>query len=84
MVERKMDGDNEAIEMEFERDLEGSNRRPGGGSKIFEKGGSDKHIHNWGRHAPSRDSNGVWGSADSPTTGIWGFAPAAFLLCVYI
>ena len=27
---------------------------------------------------PSRDSKGVWVSADSPTIGVWGEAPAAF------
>ena len=29
---------------------------------------------------PSRDSKGVWESADSPTSGVWGEALAAFLL----
>ena len=46
---------------------------PRGGSRILGKGGSDKYIHNWGRvregACPSRDSKGVWGEA-----------PAAFLL----
>ena len=55
-----------------------------GGSRIMEKGGSDKYIHNWGGYgrgrAPSRDSKRVWGSADSSPSGVWGFAPAAFLL----
>ena len=45
------------------------------------KRGSDKYIHNWGRgRAPSRDSKRVWGSADSSPSGVWGEAPAAFLL----
>ena len=55
-----------------------------GGSRILGKEGSDKYIHNWGRvrggRAPSRDSKGVWGSADSSPSGVWGEAPAAFLL----
>ena len=55
-----------------------------GGSRILGKGGSDKYIHNWGRvregACPSRDSKGVWGSADSSPSGVWGEAPAAFLL----
>ena len=38
-----------------------------GGSRILGKGGSDKYIHNWG-------------SADSSPSGVWGEAPAAFLL----
>ena len=33
-----------------------------------------------GGRAPSRDSKGVWGSADSSPSGVWGEAPAAFLL----
>ena len=33
---------------------------------------------------PSRDSKGVWGSPDSSTSGVWGFAPAAFYICVYL
>ena len=41
---------------------------------FWERGG-------YGRgRAPSRDSKGVWGSADSSPSGVWGEAPAAFLL----
>ena len=49
-----------------------------------ERGGSDKYMHNWERVRegayPSRDSMRVWGSADSSPCGVWGEAPAAFLL----
>ena len=55
-----------------------------GGSRILGKGGSDKYIHNWGRvregACPCRNSKWVWGSADSSPSGVWGEAPAAFLL----
>ena len=44
-----------------------------GGSRVLGKGGSGKYIHNWGRvregACPSRDSKGVWGSADSSPVG---------------
>ena len=57
---------------------------PRGGSRIWGKGGSDKYIHNWGKvregACPSRDGKRVWGSADSSPNGVWGEAPAAFLL----
>ena len=58
--------------------------KPGnrGGSRILGKGGSDKYIHNLGRHAPSRDRKWVGGNADSPTSGVWGKVPAAFLFCM--
>ena len=50
---------------------------------FWERGGANKYIRNWGRvregACPSRDSKGVWGSADYPS-GVWGEAPAAFLL----
>ena len=47
----------------------------GGLIKLFRTGGG------YGRgRAPSRDSKGVWGSADSSPSGVWGEAPAAFLL----
>ena len=47
----------------------------GGLINIFTTGGG------YGRgRAPSRDSKRVWGSADSSPSGVWGFAPAAFLL----
>ena len=51
--------------------------RGGGGG-----GGSDNYFTTmYGRgRAPSRDSKGVWGSADSSPSGVWGEAPAAFLL----
>ena len=32
------------------------------------------------RRAPYRDSKGVWGSADSSPSGVWGESTAAFLL----
>ena len=48
------------------------------------KGGSDKYIHNWGEEREgaclSCDSKGVWGSADSSSSGVWCKTPAAFLL----
>ena len=49
----------------------------GGRINIFTTGGG------YGRgRAPSRDSKGVWGSADSSPSGVW--APAAFLLlCLF-
>ena len=55
------------------------------GSRILGKGGgSDKYIHNWGEgtggDVPLPDSKGVWGSTDSSPSGVWGEAPAAFLL----
>ena len=47
----------------------------GGLVTIFTTGGG------YGRGlAPSRDCKGVWVSADSSPSGVWGFAPAAFLL----
>ena len=53
----------------------------------FGKGGGHKYIQNWGggggygrRRSPSRDSKGVWGSADCSFSGVWGEASAAFLL----
>ena len=56
----------------------------GADAGFCERGGSDKYIHNWGRVRegayPSRDSKRVWGSADSSPSGVWGEAPAAFLL----
>ena len=55
-----------------------------GGSRTLGKGGSDKYIHKWGEGTgggvPLPDSKGVWGSTDSSPSGVWGFAPAAFLL----
>ena len=56
---------------------------PGADPGYWERGGggSDKYIHNWGRgRAPPVTARGVWGSADSSPSGVWGFAPAAFLL----
>ena len=51
----------------------------GGPINIFTTGGG------YGRgRAPSRDSKGVWGSADSSPSGVWGEAPAAFCFCVYL
>ena len=47
--------------------------------KIFTTGGGYAR----GR-APSRDSKGVWGSANSSPSGVWGEAPAAFCFCVYL
>ena len=35
-----------------------------------------------GEGTSSRDSKGVWGSADSSPSGVWGKAPAAFCFCV--
>ena len=47
----------------------------GGLINIFTTGGG------YGRGiSPSCDSKGVWGSADSSPSGVWGEAPAAFLL----
>ena len=47
----------------------------GGLINIFTTGGE------YGRgSAPSRDSKGVWGSADSSPSGVWGDTPASFLL----
>ena len=47
----------------------------GGLINIFTTGGG------YGRgRAPSRDSKRAWGSADSSPSGVWGEAPAAFLL----
>ena len=48
-------------------------------------GGSAKYIHNWGRVRegacpPPVTARGFWGSADSSPSGVWGKAPAAFLL----
>ena len=47
------------------------------------RGGSNNYIHKRGRvregACPSRNSKGVWGSADSSPSGSWFFAPAAFL-----
>ena len=47
----------------------------GGLINIFTTGGG------YGRGiSPSCDSKGVWGSADSSPSGVWGEAPAALLL----
>ena len=58
-----------------------------GGSRILGKGGGGGLINiltTGGRvregACPSRDSKGVWGSADSSPSGVWGDAPTAFLL----
>ena len=51
----------------------------GGPINIFTTGGGNGR----GR-APSRDCKGVWGSADSSPSGVWGGAPAAFCFCVYL
>ena len=56
-----------------------------GGSRILGKGGSDKYIHNWGEGTgggvpPPVTARGFWGSVDSSPSGVWGEAPAAFLL----
>ena len=52
-----------------------------GGSGFWERGSLIHILTNGGRgRAPSRDSKRVWGSADSSPSGVWGFAPAAFLL----
>ena len=56
-----------------------------GGSRILGKGGSAKYIHNLGEGTgggvpPPVTARGFWGSADSSPSGVWGEAPAAFLL----
>ena len=56
-----------------------------GGYRIWGKGGSDKYIHNWGEGTgggvpPPVTARGFGGSADSSPSGVWGEAPAAFLL----
>ena len=55
-----------------------------GGSRILGKGGLINIFTTGGGYgrgrAPSRDSKGIWRSADSSPSRVWGEAPAAFLL----
>ena len=57
---------------------------PGADPGFWERGGLINIFTTGGGYgrgsAPSRDSKGVWGSADSSPSGVWGEAPAAFLL----
>ena len=52
------------------RSLDDKKRNQGWIQEFGKGGGSDKYIQNWGEvregACPSRDSKGVWGSADRP------------------
>ena len=52
----------------------------GGLRNIFTTGGG--YGTNGRGHSPSRDSKGVWGSADSSPSGVW--AQPLFCFCIYL